>query len=72
MVGLLVFGLLIVSLPVYRPHLRIAAILDLVVVLLLFYFRVLPGSALFVDWVMATAFLLDGSIFFFMGREILA
>ena len=72
MVCFLVFGLLIASIPIYRPHLRVAALLDLVVVLLLFSFRVLPGSALLVDWVMVAAFLLDGSIFFFTGREVLA
>ena len=72
MVVLLLFGLLILSFPIYRSQLKIAALLDVVVVLSLFVFRVLAGTALPVDWIVAVFLLLDSASFFFSGKETLA
>ena len=72
MLCLLVIGLLVASIPIYRSQLKAAALIDFTVVALILAFRVVPGTAHLVDWVLMGVFFLDGSVFFFAGHEALA
>jgi len=71
MLCLLVIGLLVASIPIYRSQLKAAALIDFAVVAVIVTFRVVPGTAHLVDWVLMGLFLLDGSVFFFTGTEAL-
>jgi hypothetical protein len=71
MLSLLVIGLLVTSIPIYRTQLRAAALIDFAVVAAILTFRVFPGTAQLVDWVLMGIFFLDGSAFFFSGTEVL-
>ncbi len=71
MLCVLIIGLLFASIPIGKSHLKAAALIDLAVVALLVTFRVYPGTALIADWVLMVLFLLDGSIFFFTGEQVL-
>jgi hypothetical protein len=70
MLCLLVIGLLVASIPLYRSQLKAAALIDFTVVVLIVAFRLLPGTAHLVDWILLGLFLLDGSVFFFAGNEV--
>jgi heme/copper-type cytochrome/quinol oxidase subunit 4 len=71
MLCLLIIGLLVASIPIYRSQLKVAAILDLAVVLVLLAFRVFPGTAHLVDWILIISFFLDGSIVFLSKEGVL-
>jgi len=71
MMSLLVIGFLVASIPIYRSQLKAAALIDFAVVTAILTFRVLPGTAHIVDWVLMGIFFLDGSVFFFAGTEVL-
>ncbi len=71
MLCVLIIGALFASIPLGKPHLKAAALIDLAVVALLFSFRVYPGTAHVADWILMGLFLLDGSIFFFTGEQVL-
>jgi hypothetical protein len=72
MLCLLVLGLLVASIPIYRSQLKAAALIDFTVVALILAFRVVPGTGHLVDWVLMSIFFLDGSIFFLASNEVLA
>ena len=71
MVCFFLFVLLIFSMPIYRSQLKVAAFLDVLVVLLLCTFRVVPGTAHLVEWMFMLLFLIDSAAFLFVGKEVL-
>jgi hypothetical protein len=71
MLCLLVIGMLVASIPIYRSQLKAAAFIDFIVVAAILALRVVPGTAHLVDWVLMGIFFLDGSVFFFTSNEVL-
>jgi hypothetical protein len=69
MISLLIIGLLVASLVIAKKHQRLAAVMDLVVALLVLFFRVIPGTADFIDWILMIA-LFIGGVFLFFAKDL--
>jgi len=69
MISLLVIGFLIGSLAIGKTKPKAAAVLDLIVALLLLFFRIIPGTADFIDWILMIAMFL-GAGFFMFGKHL--
>jgi hypothetical protein len=66
MISLLIIALLVVSLMISKKNRKAAGALDLVVALLVLFFRVIPGTADVLDWILMIALFIGAGFFLFV------
>ncbi len=65
MINVVIIGLLVLSMAIAKKEPKLAAVIDVIVGLIILFFRVIPGTADMIDWTcMVVFFLLAPGLFF--------